>query len=99
MDYAWQERLGCLSLARGRAPTDVEGFRQAMDASLDEQRQLIHDLAAANDIPLLDVTDELQALAAQGVTLADPLETHYNDAVNTLLAQAIADFIQEEKLP
>ncbi len=99
MDYAWQEQLGCLSLAPGRIPPDVEGFRQAMDASLNEQRQLIHDLAAANDIPLLDVTAELQALAAQGVTLADPLETHYNDAVNTLLAQAIASYIRAGELP
>jgi hypothetical protein len=99
MDYAWKEQLGCLSLARGRVPPDAEGLRQELDASLDDQRRLISELAAANDIPLLDATDELQALAAQGVTLADPLETHYNDSVNAVLAQAIADFIREDNLP
>ncbi len=98
MDYAWREQLGCLALAHGRQTPGVDAFREAMDASLDQQRQLIGELAAVNGIPLLDMTEELQSLAAQGVTLADPLETHYNDTVNQVLAQAIAEFLQENGL-
>ncbi len=90
MSYRWDQRLGCLTLVRGRTPDDLGTFRSNMDATLTAQRDLLRDLAASHGIPFLDLTPALQLLAAQGVTLAAPLETHYNDFVNQFLAQEIA---------
>ena len=65
-----------------------------MDATVDDQRDLLRAFAQAHGVPFLDLTPVLQSLAASGATLADPLETHYNDQVNLLLAQQIAGFLQ-----
>jgi len=94
MYYRWGEKLGCLALARGRDAPGLEAFRAQMDATVDDQRNLLRDFAQAHGIPFLDLTPVLQGLAASGAVLADPLETHYNDSVNALLAQQIAGFLQ-----
>jgi hypothetical protein len=93
MIYAWEKRLGCLILERGRVPDDVKLFRERMDASLNAQRDLLQAFAAIHEIAFLDLTPALQHLAEQGQILADPLETHYNDSVNQFLAEQVADFI------
>lgn len=93
MNYAWRQRLDCLTLARGRVPDNLETFRERMDTTLTAQRDLLRDFATTHEIPFLDLTEALERLAAQGVTLADPLETHYNDFANQVLAVEIAEFI------
>lgn len=94
MNYAWRQRLDCLALARGRIAGDLETFRTSMDSTHTAQRDLLRDFASTHEIPFLDLTRPLRQLAEQGIILADPLETHYNDFVNQVLAQEIADFIQ-----
>lgn len=93
MNYIWDQRLGCLTLVRGRTPDHLEVFRQSMDSSLNAQRQLLQAFAEAQGIPFLDLTPRLQQLASEGLTLADPLETHYNDDINLVIAEEIALFI------
>jgi hypothetical protein len=93
MYYRWEERLGCLALARGREAPPLDVFRAEMDASIDDQRDLMREFAGRHDIPFLDLTPVLQGLAAEGAVLADPLETHYNDLVNGVLAEQIAGFM------
>ena len=96
MIYAWGQRLDCWALARGRVPDDLETFRASLDTTFTAQRDLLRDFASTHTIPFLDLTEPLQRLAEQGLTLADPLETHYNDFVNQELAREIADFIQAQ---
>jgi hypothetical protein len=93
MTYAWHQRFSCLTLARGRSPGDLEDFRTTLDASMTAQRDLLHEFAEDHEVPFLDLTEPLQRLARQGVTLADPLETHYNDFVNQVMADEIAAFL------
>jgi hypothetical protein len=93
MTYAWHQRFGCLTLTRGRTPGDLEDFRASMDDSLTAQRDLLRDFTEDLEVPFLDLTEPLQRLAGQGMTLADPLETHYNDFVNQVLADEIAAFL------
>jgi hypothetical protein len=93
MYYRWEERLGCLALVRGRNAPPLGTFLAEMDRTIDDQRTLIREFAVQHDIPFLDMTPILQAEAAAGITLADPLETHYNDHVNAVLADEIAGFL------
>jgi hypothetical protein len=93
MTYAWDQRFECLTLIQGRTPDDLETFRAGMNASLNAQRDLLQTFAETQDIAFLDLTPSLQRLAQQGVTLADPLETHYNDFVNQIMAEEIAEFL------
>lgn len=93
MYYRWEESLGCLALVHGREAPPLDEFRFAMDGTIDDQRNLLREFASQKDIPFLDLTPVLQGLAAQGVTLADPLETHYNDYVNGVLAGQISEFL------
>ncbi|MEJ2013520.1 MAG: GDSL-type esterase/lipase family protein [Anaerolineales bacterium] len=93
MYYRWEQRLGCLTLVRGREAPPLDAFRTEMDRTIDDQRALIHEFATQHEIPFLDLTPILQAQAAAGITLADPLETHYNDQVNAILAEEIAGFL------
>jgi hypothetical protein len=93
MTYTWDQRFDCLTLVPGRVSGDLEMLRSSMDASLTIQRDMLRDFADSHGIPFLDLTEPLQRLAKQGVTLADPLETHYNDFVNQVLAHEIADFL------
>ncbi|MDF1500505.1 MAG: hypothetical protein P1P76_08555 [Anaerolineales bacterium] len=92
MIYHWQESFGCYVLVPGRKPADLESFRQAVDRSINDQRALLTEFAQSEGIHLLDLTGPLRDLAAQGLTLHDPLETHYNDLVN----QKIGEWIAEE---
>lgn len=93
MTYAWDQQLECLTLIQGRMPDDLETFRAGMNASLNAQRDLLQTFAETQGIAFLDLTPSLQLLAQQGVTLADPLETHYNDFVNQIMAEEIAEFL------
>jgi hypothetical protein len=90
MIYEWQQSFGCLVLVPGRQPTELDVFRQAMDETINDQRELITEFARSADIHLLDLTEPLRELAAQGLTLHDPLETHYNDFVNQKIGEWIA---------
>jgi len=93
MVYRWDERLGCLALVHGREIPELDAFRAALDTTVDQQRALLHDFAADQGIRFLDMTPVLQELAAGGAVLADPLETHYNDRVNGVLAEQIAAYL------
>jgi hypothetical protein len=92
MIYRWEESFGCYVLVPGRRPTDLDSFRNAMDATINDQRRLLTEFAQAENIRLLDLTEPLRELARQGLSLHDPLETHYNDFVN----QKIGEWIAEE---
>ncbi len=94
MVYGWQQQWQCLTLVRGRAPADLEVFRSQMDAAMNAQRDLLQSYAMSVDIPFLDLTPTLQRLAAEGYTLADPLETHYNDFVNRVIAEEISAYLE-----
>jgi hypothetical protein len=93
MIYAWDQQLNCLTLVQGRVPDNLETFRAGMNASLDAQRDLLQTFAEREGIAFLDLTPSLQRLARQGFTLADPLETHYNDFVNQIVAEEIAAYL------
>lgn len=90
MIYRWRESLGCQVLLPGRRPVDLEAFRSSMDATLNDQRTLLAEFASSEGIHFLDLTDPLRELAAQGLTLHDPLETHYNQFVNKKIGEWIA---------
>jgi hypothetical protein len=92
MIYQWEQSFGCLVLVPGRKPIELDVFRQAMDKTINDQRELLSEFAQSADIHLLDLTEPLRELAAQGLTLHDPLETHYNDFVN----QKIGEWITAE---
>jgi hypothetical protein len=94
MIYKWQESFGCQVLVPGRVPVDLEQFRKSMDDAFDDQRTLLTKFAQTQGIHLLDLTEPLQDLAAQGYTLHDPLETHYNQFVNQKIAEWIAAEIE-----
>jgi len=95
MIYQWNSSLGCLLVQRGRASEDLSTFREGFDRTIDIQREIVSGFAEENGIPFLDLTEPLQELASVGVTMADPLETHFNDAVNQFIAERIALFLQE----
>lgn len=92
MVYQWRVSFGCQVLVPGRKPVDLETFRSTMDARINDQRSLLAEFARAEGIHFLDLTDQLRGLAQQGLTLHDPLETHYNQMVN----QKIGEWIAEE---
>lgn len=94
MIYHWQESFGCQVLVPGRAPVDLTQFRKSMDATLNDQRALLTEFAQTRGIHMLDLTEPLQGLAAQGYTLHNPLETHYNEFVNQKIAEWIADELE-----
>ncbi len=98
MIYQWQARLGCLVLEPTRNPGDWQTFREAMDETIDDQFQLLQAFSEQHSIPLLDLTPSLREMAAQGMALADPLETHYNEAANARIAAEIASFLTAEGL-
>jgi len=95
MIYQWNSSLGCLLVQRGRALEDLSSFRDGLDRTIDIQREIVSGFAAENGIPFLDLTEPLQKMASLGQTMADPLETHFNDAVNQFIAERIAIFLQE----
>lgn len=95
MIYQWNSSLGCLLVQRGRAAEDLSIFREGLDRTIDIQRDIVSGFAEENGIPFLDLTGPLQELASRGQTLADPLETHFNDAVNQFIAERIAIFLLE----
>ena len=90
MIYEWQESFGCNVLVPGREPTDLESFREAMDKTLNDQRALLSEFAEDEGIHVLDLTEPLRGLAERGLTLHEPLETHYNDFVNQQIGAWIA---------
>lgn len=92
MIYHWEQSFGCHVLVPGRTATDLDSFRAALDATINDQRELLTEFAQAQNIHMLDLTDPLRELAEHGLTLHDPLETHYNDFVN----QKIGDWIAAE---
>lgn len=93
MIYHWQESFGCQVLEPGRLPDALDLFRRSMDRTINDQRALLTEFARTEGIHLLDLTGPLQELASQGITLHDPLETHYNDFVNQQIAEWIAQEI------
>ncbi|MCK5053468.1 MAG: hypothetical protein KAR65_04280, partial [Anaerolineales bacterium] len=95
MIYQWNSSLGCLLIQRGRMMEDLNTFREGLDRTIDIQREIVGSFAAENGIPFLDLTGPLQELAAAGQTMADPLETHFNDAVNQFIAECITIFLHE----
>jgi len=95
MTYQWNSSLGCLFVQRGREMEDLHSFRDGLDQTIDIQREILSGFAAENGIPFLDLTEPLQELAKTGQTMADPLETHFNDAVNQFIAERIAIFLEE----
>jgi lysophospholipase L1-like esterase len=95
MIYQWNSSLECLLVQRGRAAEDLSIFREGLDRTIDIQREIVGGFAEESGIPFLDLTEPLQELAATGQTMADPLETHFNDAVNQFIAERIAIFLQE----
>jgi hypothetical protein len=95
MIYQWNSSLGCLLVQRGRALEDLSAFREGLDRTIDIQREIVSGFATENGIPFLDLTEPLQDMANRGQTMADPLETHFNDAVNQFIAERIAVFLQE----
>jgi hypothetical protein len=94
MIYHWQESFGCHVLVPGRVPVDLAQFRKSMDDTLNDQRVLLTEFAQSQGIHMLDLTEPLQDLAAQGYILHDPLETHYNEFVNQKIAEWIADELE-----
>ena len=91
MIYQWQESFGCQVLVPGRKPTDLVSFREGMDVALNDQRALLIEFAQHEGIHLLDLTDRLRDLAERGLTLHEPLETHYNAFVNRKMGEWIAE--------
>lgn len=92
--YQWVSYDNCLTLSRSTPNIGAMAFRDKFDETVDEQQQLVATFAAENDILFLDLTEPLRAQAAQGVVLAHPLETHYNDEGNEIIASAIAAYIK-----
>ena len=95
MTYQWNSSFGCILVERGRIMEDPSTFREGLDRTIDIQREIISSFAEVNGIPFLDLTEPLQEVASLGQTMADPLETHFNDAVTQFIAERIAIFLHE----
>ena len=94
MVYRWKTDLRCLVLEYGRGPSSPSDLRERIDGTIDHQRDSLRDFLDEHGIPMLDLTEVFTELAIAGIEMADPLETHYNDAINFVIAEEIAVFLQ-----
>jgi hypothetical protein len=71
-------------------PTSVELARQ----NIGDQAATMADFAAEHDIAFLDLSPTFQAVAATGVELYYPYDTHWNQSGHDLAAQSIAAHLE-----